>query len=411
MTQFTEAPIFDADQHMYETPEALTRHLPERYRKSVQFVQVGRHTRIAILGKITEYIPNPTFERVARPGGHEKFYSGQNPEGLTLREMQGPAIDAPAATRNPVDRIKELDRQEVQEALVYPTLANLVEHSAAEDPELTMAMIHALNQWMLETWNYSYEDRLFMTPVINCAEVDGARRELEYLLENGVKVALIKPAPVKGLRGWRSPALPEFDPFWRDVEAAGLPIVLHASQPPLTDYINQWEPPDTNNFMEMSAFRWLVLGHREIADMISSLICHGTLTRFPKLRIASVENGSSWIHPLFHDLEVLYKKMPQNFPEHPLEVFRRNIWVSPFWEGSVADVVETVGWDRVMFGSDYPHPEGLAEPKGFFTYAEGMDKRRTYDFMGDNARRFMGRPIANPDPDAVKPPQLAGVGS
>jgi predicted TIM-barrel fold metal-dependent hydrolase len=409
MSKVTEAPIFDADQHMYETPDALTRYLPERYQRAVQFVQVGRHTRIAIRGKITEYIPNPTFERVARPGGHEKFYSGQNTEGLTLREMQGPAIDAPAATRNPADRIKELDRQGVQESMVYPTLANLVEHSAAEDPELTMAMIHALNQWMLETWNYSYEDRLFMTPVINCAEVEGARRELEYLLENGVKAALIKPAPVKGLHGWRSPALPEFDPFWRDVEAAGLPIVLHASQPPLTDYINQWEPPDTNNFMEMSAFRWLVLGHREIADMISSLICHGTLTRFPKLRIASVENGSSWIHPLFHDLQDLYKKMPQNFPEHPLDVFRRNIWVSPFWEGSVADVVATVGWDRVLFGSDYPHPEGLAEPKGFFKYAEGMDKRRTYDFMGDNARRFMGRPIANPDRDAVKPPQLVSA--
>jgi predicted TIM-barrel fold metal-dependent hydrolase len=409
MTQFTDVPIFDADQHMYETPDALTKHLPERYRKAVQFVQVGRHTRIAIMGKITEYIPNPTFEKVAAPGAHEKFYSGQNPEGLTLREMQGPPIEAPPATRNPADRIKELDRQEVQQALVYPTLANLVEHSAAEDPELTQAMIHALNQWMLETWNYTYENRLYMTPVINCAEVDGARRELEFLLDNGAKVALMKPAPVKGLHGWRSPALPEFDPFWRDVESAGLPIVLHASQPPLTEYINMWEPPETNNFMEMSAFRWLVLGHREIADMISSLICHGTLTRFPKLRIASVENGSSWIHPLFHDLADLYKKMPQNFPEHPLEVFRRNIWVSPFWEGSVSDVVETVGWDRVLFGSDYPHPEGLAQAKDYFKYAEGMDRRRTFDFMGDNARRFMGLPIANPDPDAVKPPALAHV--
>ena len=260
MRPFTEAPIFDADQHMYETPDALTKFLPERFAKAVQFVQVGRRSRIAILGRITEYIPNPTFERVAAPGSHEKFYSRQNPEGLSLREMQGAAIDAPLASRNPVDRIKELDRQEVRETLVYPTLANLVEHSAAEDPELTMAMIHALNQWMLEHWQFTYDDRLFITPVINCAEVDGARRELEYILDNGAKVALIKPSPVKGFRGWRSPALPEFDPFWRDVESAGLPIVLHASQPPLDGYINQWEPPNTNSFMEMSAFRWVVLG-------------------------------------------------------------------------------------------------------------------------------------------------------
>ncbi|WP_025736732.1 amidohydrolase family protein [Mycobacterium genavense] len=411
MTQFDEAPIFDADQHMYETPEALTKFLPEQYQRSVQFVNVGRHTRIAILGKITEYIPNPTFERVAAPGSHEKFYAAQNPEGLTLREMQGPAIDAPLASRNPADRIRELDRQGVSECLNYPTLANLVEHSSAEDPELTAAMIHALNQWMFEHWGYVTEDRVYSTPVINLGILDEALKELEYILECGAKVALIKPAPVRGFKGWRSPALPEFDPFWREVEAAGLPIVLHASQPPLTDYINMWEPPSTNNFMEMSAFRWLVPGHREISDMLSSLICDGTLTRFPKLRIASVENRSAWIRPLFHDMSELYKKMPQAFPEHPLEVCRRNVWVSPFWEGSVADVVETVGWDKVLFGSDYPHPEGLETPKGYFKYAEGMDRRRTYDFMGDNARRFMGLPIRNPDPDVTKPPVLEAAGA
>jgi predicted TIM-barrel fold metal-dependent hydrolase len=404
MTEMFDVPIFDADSHMYETAEALTQFLPDKFAPAVQFVQAGKKTRIAILNKITEYIPNPTFEKVAAPGSHEKFYSGQNVEGLTLREMQGAAIEAPAASRDPVARIAELDRQGVDAALVYPTLANLVEHSAAEDPELTVAMIHALNQWMLETWGFTHENRLFMTPVVNCAIVDEARRELAYLIENGAKAVLIKPAPVKGFRGWRSPALPEFDPFWKDVEDAGMPVVLHASQPPLDEYVNKWEPPSTNNFMTMSAFRWLTLGHREISDMLGSLICHGTLTRFPKLRIASVENGSSWIHPLFHDLEDLNRKMPQNFPEHPLDVFRRNVWVSPFWEGSVADVVQTVGWDKVMFGSDYPHPEGLKEPKGFYKYAEGMDERRTYDFMGDNARRFLGLPVRNPSPDANKAP-------
>ncbi|WP_030519333.1 amidohydrolase family protein [Nocardia rhamnosiphila] len=407
MTRAPNIPIFDADSHMYETADALTRHLPERYRQAVQYVRIGRHTRIAINGRITDFIPNPTFERVAAPGAHERFFAGENTEGLTLREMQGEAIEAPAATRNPADRIAELDRQGVRETLNYPTLASLVEHSAADDPELTMAIIHALNRWMLEHWSYVYEDRIFSTPVINCAEVDGARRELRYVLENGAKVALIKPAPVKGVNGWRSPALPEFDPFWHDVEDAGLPIVLHASQPPLDEYVNKWEPPATKNFMAMSSFRWLALGHREISDMIGSLICHGTLTRFPRLRIASVENGSSWIHPLFHDLADLTKKMPQNFPEDPLEVFRRNIWVSPFWEGSVSDVVDTVGWDRVMFGSDYPHPEGLPEPRAYWKYAEGMDNRRTWDFLGDNARRFLGLPIENSDPTAAEPPATA----
>ena len=60
------------------------------------------------------------------------------------------------------------------EALNYPTLASLVEHSSADDPELTLAIIHALNQWMLEHWGFNYEDRVFSTPVINLSEVRGA---------------------------------------------------------------------------------------------------------------------------------------------------------------------------------------------------------------------------------------------
>jgi hypothetical protein len=68
--QFTGAPIFDADQHMYETPDALTKYLPEKYARAVQFAQFGRQTRIVINNKVSDFIPNPTFERVAAPGAH-----------------------------------------------------------------------------------------------------------------------------------------------------------------------------------------------------------------------------------------------------------------------------------------------------------------------------------------------------
>ena len=127
----------------------------------------------------------------------------------------------------------------------YPTLASLVEHATAGDPEL----------WLLEHRTYNYENHVFSTPIINLSEVDGAQHELDYLLANGVKVAQIKPGPVNGIRGWRSPALPEFEPFWRDVEAAGLPIVLDASYPPLDDCVAKGEPAHTQKFMAQSAFR------------------------------------------------------------------------------------------------------------------------------------------------------------
>ena len=82
--------------------------------------------------------------------------------------------------------------------------------------------------------------------------------------------------------------------------------------------------------------------------------------------------------------------MPQAFAEHPVEVMRRNCWVSPFWEGSVAEVVEWLGWDKVMFGSDYPHPEGLAEPCSYVDHLpEGLADDDLRKIMGGNLARIM----------------------
>jgi predicted TIM-barrel fold metal-dependent hydrolase len=389
-SQFDGVEIFDADQHMYETRDAVLKFLPDEFRGAVQFVDIEGRTKISILGKTTDYIPNPTFDVVAAPGAHELFYSGTNTEGKTLRELSGKPIRSIPAFRTPEARVEMLDKFGVAQTLNYPTLANLVEASAAANPDLVHAIIHGLNQWMLETWSFNYQDRVYSTPVISMPDLDKALAELEWAAENGAKCVLIKPAPVHSWQGWRSPALPHYDPFWARVQELDMPVVFHGSQPPLMDYVDMWETADTNSAFSQSAFKYIALGHREISDMMASLICHGTLTRFPHLRIASVENGSSWLEPLLNDLDALYHKMPNAFDEHPVEVFRRNIWVSPFWEGSVSDVMSTVGGDKVLFGSDYPHPEGLAEPRGYFKYSQGLKKDDTVRFMGDNTRTFLG---------------------
>ena len=80
-------PIFDADNHFYETEEAFTRHLPRKYAKEILYVDVLGRTKLAIRGQISDYIPNPTFTHVAAPGAWEKWYRRGNPDGKTLREM------------------------------------------------------------------------------------------------------------------------------------------------------------------------------------------------------------------------------------------------------------------------------------------------------------------------------------
>src|SRR5690348_446497 len=102
-------PVFDADNHLYETADAFTRHLPEAHAKLFRFAEVDGRTKLVVRGTITEFIPNPTFEVVARPGSHMPFYASDNPEGKTLRELTGEPMRSIPAFRNPVDRLALLD--------------------------------------------------------------------------------------------------------------------------------------------------------------------------------------------------------------------------------------------------------------------------------------------------------------
>lgn len=71
-------PLFDADNHLYETEDALTRYLPKQYEGAIQYVQVKGRTKIAIRGRISDYIPNPTFSVVAGRGVGAVLPGGQS---------------------------------------------------------------------------------------------------------------------------------------------------------------------------------------------------------------------------------------------------------------------------------------------------------------------------------------------
>ncbi|MFP6629046.1 MAG: amidohydrolase, partial [Myxococcota bacterium] len=83
MARELDFPVFDVDNHLYETQDAFTRYLPKEYEGLVKYVQVGKRTKIALKNKISDYIPNPTFNVVAPPGAHELQYKLDNPSSKT----------------------------------------------------------------------------------------------------------------------------------------------------------------------------------------------------------------------------------------------------------------------------------------------------------------------------------------
>src|SRR4051812_36608274 len=99
-----DVPVFDADNHLYETREALTAHLPDRYKRVIDYVDVRGRTKIVVRGQISEYIPNPTFDVVARPGAQEDFFRNGNPDGKSRREIFGEPMRSIPAFRDPAAR-------------------------------------------------------------------------------------------------------------------------------------------------------------------------------------------------------------------------------------------------------------------------------------------------------------------
>lgn len=387
--------LFDADNHLYETKEALTRHLPKQYEGAIQYVEINGRTKIAVLGQISEYIPNPTFEVVARPGAMEEYFKHGNPEGKSRREIFGKSMKAIDAFRNPEARLKVMDDLQLQRALMFPTLASLVEERMRHHPELIHAVIESLNRWMLDDWgqdgNFVHSGRIFTVPVITLPIVERAIAELNWaVVEHGAKAILVRPAPVPGFKGMRSFALPEFDPFWKRVVELDVLVTMHSSDSGYSRFDAEWDGSDkemlpfqTNTFAMTN--QW-----RPVTDAVASWACHGALNRFPDLKIAVIENGSAWLEPLLQQLSDVYKKAPEGFGfRNPVEAIKQSLYVSPFWEEDLVRLSEVMGADHVLFGSDWPHPEGLAEPARYIHEIKDMPLENQAKIMGGNLARLL----------------------
>ena len=134
-----------------------------------------------------------------------------------------------------------------------------------------------------------------------------------------------------------------------------------------------------------------MVSDRAIHDTIGSLIAHGVFDRHPALRVASIENGSDWVHVLVKRLRKQANQTPWAFVEDPLDTMRRHVWVAPYFEEDVRKLADTIGVERVLFGSDWPHGEGLAQPTRL---REGARTRspatRCGAIMRDNCLELLG---------------------
>ena len=108
-----------------------------------------------------------------------------------------------------------------------------------------------------------------------------------------------------------------------------------------------------------------------------------------KGRIITTLQKAKEVRPLVERFQKNYERAPKVFDEDPMVAFKRCIHVHPFHEEDPIGLVKLIGPDNVLFGSDFPHPEGMYDPVGFVDQLEGLPEEDKAKVMGGNLNRIM----------------------
>jgi predicted TIM-barrel fold metal-dependent hydrolase len=382
-------PVFDCDNHYYEALDAFTRHLDPRLGgRCVQWAEINGRKYHVIGGRVSHAVVNPTFNPIAKPGAMHEYFRG-NPHGKSPIEFLREREPIPAAYRERDARLAVMDRQGLEAIWLFPTLGVLYEELLKHDTEAVALTFRAFNQWLDEDWGVAYRERIFAAPYIPMVDPAVAIRELDWALARGARVVCMRPAPAWTSTGPRSPCDAIFDPFWARVNEAGVSVVVHAGDSGYSS--NGYARDGFGATFEGGGWKPSIKSfniERAAHDFLITLIFEKLFDRFPNLRVASVENGSDYLADLFKKLRSTAKKMPGYFKEDPVDTFKRHVWINPFWEDDVNEVAAHMGVERVIFGSDWPHIEGMPQPLDYLEELGAFDAAAKRRILRENVREL-----------------------
>ena len=382
----------DADNHYYEPIDAFTRYLdPAFKRRGIRAVQTGKRTELLADGQLLEFVPNPTFDPVIVPGCLDLMFRGKIPPDVDPRTIMKVEPLSPAY-QNRDARLAVMDEQGLESILLFPTLGCGVEEALAHDIPATIASLRAFNNWLEEDWGFGADGRIIAAPMISISDPEAAAEDVDDLVRRGARMVHIRPAPVPGERGTRrSLGDPLHDIVWERIAGHGIPVGFHLGDSGYNRIAAAWGGPERFvPFREPDILGSVIIADRAIHDTLASLIVHGVFTRFPTLKVASIENGSDWVHLLLKRLRKQANATPWVFPTDPIDIFRGNVWVAPYYEEDVRKLADTITVDKVLFGSDWPHGEGLADPMSYVDELEGFTSEEIEKILRGNAAELLG---------------------
>jgi uncharacterized protein len=364
--------VVDCDSHVMEPPNLWETYLEPRFRDRAIRIATDPADGLEVLLVDGQRLLRGTLAGLggANLPRQSLFVPGQK------KYLDG----CPAASYVPEDRIKLLDEWGVTAGVLFPTVGILWD---VADNELATAYARAYNNWIND---FATRARNRVIPIAHLALQDpvAALAELRRCVKLGFKGIFLAPETVGGRRF----SHPDFDPIWRECEEAQIPACLHVivrfSRPP--GIMGQFYQP--GEFRAVYGFA--LGGFAQVVPAAMTMVADGLFDRFPRLKVLCVEAGCGWAPYIMDRMDEKYEHLGWTFPTKlkPSDYFRRNIWVvAEPEERTIGAVMELLGEDRVLWGSDYPHIDStLDAPRLIRQSIADLSPARQRKLLGENAR-------------------------
>jgi len=228
-------------------------------------------------------------------------------------------------------------------------------------PELQWAGARSHNRWLAEFVQMAPERRIGLACVPVFWDIDEAVREIEWARANGLRGIILPP-----MWGAQAPYHhPRYDPVWAACQDTGTIIHFHSGPAPTNDYFGA-VPPTENLPGAVGIYVTEVAFY--LVRPLTFMLWGGVFERFPKLKVAMTEGTAVWVPEYLQLLEQRYSETHYSqklgdYRSHlsmsPVDYFRRNVRVgASCMPRREAELRHEIGIESIMWGSDYPHPEG-----------------------------------------------------
>jgi predicted TIM-barrel fold metal-dependent hydrolase len=286
---------------------------------------------------------------------------------------------------DPESQLVAMGQMKIDVSFLYPSIGLWVLTIDTMPPQLAGAFTRAYNNWLRDFCSYKPEV-LKGVGAINLHAPEEMVSELHRIVKFGWKAVFLCPNPIKG----RLLSDPAYELFWTECEELGVAVGLHECG-------THGRLPTTGADRFNTQFAMHACSHpMEQMMALLALIEGGVLERHPKLRVAFLESGGGWLPywlwRLDEEYEKLYWEVKENVKIKPSEYFRRQCFVSiePS-EPYLSEIIDYIGSDNLLFGSDYPHWDHSRDiVKQVINLEQKLSRKTVNKIVWDNPACFYG---------------------